>query len=113
MLVVKETVILFTNKYLKPINSKIENDDTDKYQYKIIESSINKFNHEFLDQGSEILIIHLYEPIHWIYITYFKHELNLNDKNIKKLIKTSLESLVNFAKDYEICPSLITIENQG
>ena len=106
----KETVILFTNKYLKPINSKIENDDTDKYQYKIIESSINKFNHEFLDQGSEILIIHLYEPIHWIYITYFKHELNLNDKNIKKLIKTSLESLVNFAKDYEICPSLITIE---
>ena len=106
----KETVILFTNQFLRPINAKIENDDTDKYQYKIIESSINKFNHEFLDQGSEILLVHLYEPIHWIYITYFKHELNINDKNIKKLIKTSLESLVNFSKDYEICPSLITIE---
>ncbi len=106
----KNAVIIFSEKYLKPINEKIENDETDKFQYKIIESSINDFNQQFLDKGSEILLINLYEAINWIYITYFKQEINFKDKNIKKSIKLSLESLVNFAKDYDICPSLISIE---
>ena len=106
----KNAVIIFSEKYLKPINEKIENDETDKFQYKIIESSINDFNQQFLDKGSEILLINLYEAINWIYITYFKQEINFKDKNIKKSIKLSLESLVNFSKDYDICPSLISIE---
>ena len=88
----KNAVIIFSEKYLKPINEKIENDETDKFQYKIIESSINDFNQQFLDKGSEILLINLYEAINWIYITYFKQEINFKDKNIKKSIKLSLES---------------------
>ena len=106
----KDALILFTEKFLYPIHYKIENDKTEKFQYKIIESSINNFNHEFLDKGSEILLIYLYDALNWIYISYFKQELNSNDKNVKTIIKSSLESLVNFTKDYEICPSLISIE---
>lgn len=110
----KGTLYIFVDKFLSPLYKYINEYDTNEnpslFPYKHIENSINELNKNPIDQKTLTVISNVYKGIAFIYKNYFKAELNKKEKQIEKLIKESMMSLVEFCKNYEVTPYLLPID---
>ena len=110
----KGTLYIFVDKFLSPLYKYINEYDTSEnpslFPYKHIENSINELNKNPIDQKTLTVISNVYKGIAFIYKNYFKAEMNKKEKQIERLIKESMMSLVEFCKNYEITPYLLPID---
>lgn len=110
----KGTLYIFVDKFLSPLYKYINEYDTNEnpslFPYKHIENSINELNKNPIDQKTLTVISNVYKGIAFIYKNYFKVEMNKKEKQIERLIKESMMSLVELCKNYEITPYLLPID---
>ena len=110
----KGTLYIFVDKFLSPLYKYINEYDTNEnpslFPYKHIENSINELNKNPIDQKTLTVISNVYKGIAFIYKNYFKAEMNKKEKQIERLIKESMMSLVELCKNYEITPYLLPID---
>lgn len=110
----KGTLYNFVNDYFGPLAKYINEYDSKEnpnlFPYRAIDNSINELNKAPIDQKTLTIISNIYKGIAFIYKYYFPFENNKTAMPLERLIKESMTNLVEFSKDYEITPYLLTID---
>lgn len=110
----KGTLYNFVNDYFGPLAKYINEYDSkanpNLFPYQAIDNSINELNKAPIDQKTLTIISNVYKGIAFIYKYYFPFENNKTAMPLERLIKESMTNLVEFSKDYEITPYLLTID---